>query len=79
MNSKIFRLNLDLSAAQHKQLKNKASALRITIKDLVLISLDNFINRKLNKITRKAIKQSERKKNLKHFDNLEELFHDIGI
>lgn len=50
-----------------------------TIKGLVLMSVDEFMHRKPNKVTIKAIRQSETGKGLKKFDNLDELFEDLGI
>jgi antitoxin component of RelBE/YafQ-DinJ toxin-antitoxin module len=37
------------------------------------------MQRKPNKVTMKAIKQSEEGKNLKKFESLEDLFEDLGI
>lgn len=79
MSYKTSRLTIDVPLAQHKRLKMAASMLGITMKGLVLMSVDNFMHRKLNKVTEKALKQSELGKGLKKFDNLEELFDDLTI
>ena len=50
-----------------------------TMKDLVLMSVEEFMHRKPNKVTVKAIKQSETGKNLKKFDSMDDLFEDLGI
>ena len=49
------------------------------MKQLVLMSVDDFMQKKLNKVTEKALKQSKAGKNLKKFDNLDDLFDDLGI
>ena len=48
-------------------------------KNLVLMSLDEFILRKPNKATEEAMRQSESGKGLKKYKNLDELFLDLGI
>lgn len=48
-------------------------------KILIPISPKEFVHRKPNKVTLKAIKQSEARKRVKKFDNLNELFTDLGI
>lgn len=79
MSTKTARLTIDLSKAEHKRLKTAASLMGTTMKDLVLISVDEFLHRKPNKVTLKAMKQSESGKGLKRFKNLDELFDDLGI
>jgi antitoxin component of RelBE/YafQ-DinJ toxin-antitoxin module len=79
MSTKTARLTIDLSKAEHKRLKTAASLMGTTMKDLVLISVDEFLHRKPNKVTLKAMKQSESGKGLKKFNNLDELFEDLGI
>ncbi len=49
------------------------------MKTLVLLSVEEFMHRKPNKITVKAIKQSAAGKNIKKFDSLDDLFEDLGI
>jgi hypothetical protein len=56
-----------------------ASMIGTTMKSLVLMSVEEFMQRKPNKVTVKAIKQSEMGKGLKKFDSLDELFDDLGI
>jgi antitoxin component of RelBE/YafQ-DinJ toxin-antitoxin module len=73
------RLTIDLSRTEHKRLKTAASLMGTTMKDLVLISVDEFLLKKPNKVTLKAMKQSESGKGLKKFKNLEEFFEDLGI
>jgi hypothetical protein len=41
--------------------------------------MDEFMHKKPNKVTVKAIRQSETGKGLKKFNNLDELFEDLGI
>ncbi len=79
MSTKTARLTIDLPKADHKRLKMAASMMGTTIKGLVLISVDEFMHRKPNKVTIKAIRQSETGKGLKKFNSLDELFEDLGI
>ena len=79
MSTKTARLTIDLPKAAHKRLKMTASMMGTTIKDLVLMSVDEFMHRKPNKVTVKAIKQSETGKGLKKFDNLDAFFANLGI
>jgi hypothetical protein len=48
-------------------------------KNLILMRISKLMRRKFNKVTNKILKQSERGKGLKKFDNLEKLFNDLGI
>lgn len=79
MATKTSRLTIDLPKAEHKRLKMAASRMGTTMKDLVLMSVEEFMQRKPNKVTLKALKQSDTGKNLKKFDSLDELFEDLGI
>lgn len=79
MTVKTSRLTIDLPRAEHKRLKMAASMIGTTMKSLVLMSVEEFMQRKPNKVTVKAIKQSEMGKGLKKFDSLDELFDDLGI
>ncbi len=79
MSAKTARLTIDLPKAEHKRLKMAASMMGTTIKNLVLMSVDEFMHKKPNKVTVKAIRQSDTGKNLKKFDNLDEFFEDLGI
>jgi hypothetical protein len=56
-----------------------ASLMDTTMKDLLLISFEDFMHRKPNKVTRKAMLQAESGMGIKKFKNLEELFEDLGI
>ena len=73
------RLTIDLPDKAHKRLKTVASVMGISMKAVVMISLENFINRKMNKVTERVLKSSESRKNIKKFDSLEALFEDLGI
>lgn len=79
MSHRIARLTIDLPASEHKRLKMAASLMDVSMKQLVLMSVDDFMQKKLNKVTEKALKQSKIGKNLKKFDNLDDLFDDLGI
>lgn len=79
MSQRLCRLTIDLPTAEHKRLKMAASMMDVSMKQLVLMSVDDFMQKKLNKVTEKALKQSRAGKNLKKFANLNELFDDLGI
>lgn len=79
MSTKTARLTIDLPKADHKRLKMAASMMGTSIKSLVLMSVDEFMHKKPNKVTVKAIRQSETGKGLKKFNNLDELFEDLGV
>ena len=76
---KTSRLTIDLPRTDHKRLKMAASLFGTTMKGLVLMSVEEFMHRKPNKVTLKAIKQSETGKGIKKFDSLEDLFNDLGM
>jgi hypothetical protein len=79
MSTKTARLTIDLPKADHKRLKMAASLMGTSIKSLVLMSVEEFMHRKPNKVTVKAIRQSETGRGLKKFNNMDELFDDLGI
>ncbi len=79
MTAKISRLTIDLPITDHKRLKMAALMIGTSMKDLVLMSVEAFMQRKPNQVTKKAIKQSETRKGTKKFDSLEDLFDDLGI
>jgi hypothetical protein len=79
MSHKISRLTIDLPSSEHKRLKMAASMLGTTMKELVIMSVEEFMHRKLNKVTEKTLKQSEAGKGLKKFNNMDELFEELGI
>ena len=79
MSHRLSRLTIDLPTSEHKRLKMAASLMDISMKQLVLMGVADFMEKKFNKVTEKALKQSKSGKNLKRFDNLEDLFDDLGI
>jgi hypothetical protein len=79
MSAKIARLTIDLPKNEHKRLKMVASMMGTSMKVLVLMSVDAFMQMKPNKVTKKAMQQSEKGKNLKKFENLEAFFDDLGL
>lgn len=44
-----------------------------------MVRVDKFMHRKPNKVTIKAIRQSETGRGLKKFNTLDELFEDLGL
>ncbi len=79
MSTKVSRLTIDIPAAEHRRWKTLASLMDVSMKELVLMSVENFMQKKPNKVTQKALKQSINGKNLKKFNNLNDLFDDLGI
>lgn len=79
MSARHSRLSIDLTAAAHKRLKTAALMMGITMKDLVVISIEDFMHRKLNRLTAKTLKDADAGKGLKKFDTLDDLFEDLGI
>jgi len=73
----IARLTIDLSKGDHKKIKTAANAMEITMKDLVILSVTAFINRKPNKVTEKALHQVKTGKGIKKFDSLKEMLEDL--
>ena len=79
MTVRISRLTIDMPVKTHKQIKQAASIMGVTMKELVIMSIDEFTQRKPNRITKRAIKESLEKKRLKKFDTVKQLFDDLGI
>lgn len=79
MTHRLARLTIDIPIAEHRRLKMAASMMDVSMKELVLMSVDEFMEKKPNKVTEKALKQSKAGKNLKKFNNLNDLFEDLGI
>jgi hypothetical protein len=66
MAGKIARLSIDLLAADHKKLKTVASLMGMTMKDLVVISVGDFMQHRLKQVAKhsdgkKAKAKSRRK------------------
>jgi len=79
MSAKTSRLTIDLSPAQHKRLKMAATVMGTSMKDIVILGVDAFLHQKPNKVTLKAMRQSETGKGLKKFANIDEFLKDLGI
>jgi hypothetical protein len=77
MTARSQRITIDVPLADHRKIKMLASMMGLSIKDLMLISFQEFTHRKLNKVTEKAIKQTLSGKNLKKFETLDELIEDL--
>jgi hypothetical protein len=77
MPAKTQRITLDVPAAQHKKIKTLASMMDLSIKDLMLMSFEEFVHKKYNKVTEKAIKQTLAGKGIKKFKTLDDLIEDL--
>lgn len=71
------RITLDVPAAQHKKIKTLAAMMNLSIKDLMLMSFEEFTHKKYNKRTEKAIKDTLAGKNVKKFKTFEDLIEDL--
>ena len=71
------RITLDVPAAQHKKIKMIASMMDLSIKDLMLMSFEEFMHKKYNKVTEKAIKQTLAGKDVKRFKTLDAMLEDL--
>ena len=79
MSHQIVRYTIDLPKKEHKKISTMASVLGLSMKDLFLISIEEFAHKKLNKTTLKAIEETASEKGLHKFDSLEDMFKDLGI
>ena len=50
MSGKISRMTIDIPQAHHKKLKAAASLMGISMKTLVIMSVENFVHKKLKKL-----------------------------
>jgi hypothetical protein len=79
MSAKTIRYTIDLSSNDHKKIRTMASLLGLSMKDLFLLSIEEFTQKKFNKNTQKALKEAVTKKNLKKFESINDMFKDLGI
>ena len=79
MSAKMIRYTLDLPKKEHKRISTMASVLGLSMKDLFLLSFEEFAHKKLNKTTLKAIEETSSGKGLHKFDSLDEMYNDLGI
>lgn len=56
------RLSIDLLAADHKRLKTAASLMGMSMKDLVVVSIGDFMYRQLNRVAKTSATNSKKKK-----------------
>ena len=77
MSARTQRITIDVPAAEHKKIKTIASMMDLSIKELMLMSFEEFLHKKFNKVTEKAIKQTLSGKNLKRFKTLDALLEDL--
>ncbi len=60
--TKLARVAIDLSVADHKKLKTVASLLGMTMKDLVVVSVGDYVQKRLSKVTKTALIGAENKR-----------------
>jgi rRNA processing protein Gar1 len=65
MTHKLARLAIDLSVADHKKLKTVASLLGMTMKDFVVVSVGDYVQKKLSKVTKTTLIGAEPKKTVR--------------
>lgn len=73
------RYTMDLSNKDHKRIRATASLLGLSMKDLFLLSVEEFTHKKFNKTTEKTLRDTDMGKGLHKFDTLQEMFEDLGI
>ena len=74
----MIRYTLDLPSKDHKKIRTMASVLGMSMKELFLLSVEEFAHKKLNKTTLKAIKETSSGKGLHKFDSLDEMFKALS-
>lgn len=79
MTTKTIRYTIDLPSKAHKKISTMATVLGLSMKDLFLLSVEEFAHKKLNKTTLKALEETASKKGLHKFESLDEMFKDLGI
>lgn len=77
MTVEISRLTVNLPQKKHLKIKRAASNMGISMRELVELSIDEFLQRKPNKETDAALQQSISRKGLKGYENIEDLFKDL--
>lgn len=65
MSQRTMRLTIDIPASEHKRLKTAVSLMDISMKQLVMMSVDDFIQKKFNRTTEKTLKHSRSGKDIK--------------
>ncbi len=76
---KVAKITLAVSEAQQRRIKRAASQMEISIENLLYMAFENFMRRKPNKVTEKALKLSKQKKGLKRFNSIGELLEELEI
>ena len=79
MSVKTSRFTLELPSSELNRMKKVASTMGTSVKDLLRISFEDFVNREPNKETLKAMKQAETGKGVKKFKSAKELFDHLGM
>ncbi len=77
MTMEISRLTVNLPKKKHHKVKRAAFNMGISMRELVELSIDEFLHRKPNKETDAALQQSILRKGLKGYENIEDLFKDL--
>jgi hypothetical protein len=73
----IARLTIDLPKKDHKMIKTAATLMDLSMKDLVLLSVDAYLHRKPNRVTEKALRQVKTGKGIKKFANISDMLDDL--
>lgn len=75
------RLTFELPAVDHKKLKAMAALAGVSLKDLILTCLkENLLSENVpNEETIRVFKETDAKKNLKHYKNADELIDKLGL
>ncbi|HEU65001.1 MAG TPA: hypothetical protein ENH96_06430 [Chlamydiae bacterium] len=81
MASRTIRMLIDVPVNDHKRIKALATVAGITIKEFITECIHEriFPENIPNRITKKAIEDIRKKRNLKKAKNVNELFKELGI
>lgn len=87
MRAKERKLTIVIPSKDHKMMKMAAAMLDTSIKDLLLVSFQNYAEKELkisrprvpNAETIKAIEDCENRRNLTEYDTAEEMFRALGF
>ena len=81
MSGHTTRLSVEIPSNAHKKLKILADAMGITLKEFILGVLEPILypKKKPNKVTMKAIKDTEKGIGLKTYKNIDEMWEALGL
>lgn len=81
MSLKTVRMSIDLPENDHRKIKTLAAVMGVSIKDFVIECINEkiFSENKPNKVTKQALNELNKKKNLHTAEGVDELFKELGL